>query len=147
MAAAVPNCRAYDPAYAFEVAVLGEDGMRRMLDEQRDEFFYLTVTNENLAQPDMPADAGVRGPRWRLAPARTAAAAQNTGLRQAFDNTARRFFQASYHPNAARRALLRPPCIHPSWPWRSAYSCSASSPARSAASCCFSSRASRSTPR
>jgi pyruvate dehydrogenase E1 component len=60
MAAAVPNCRAYDPAYAFEVAVLVEYGMRRMLDEQRDEFFYLTVTNENLAQPDMPADAGVR---------------------------------------------------------------------------------------
>ncbi|KAG1531221.1 hypothetical protein G6F50_016821 [Rhizopus delemar] len=60
MAAAVPNCRAYDPAYAFEVAVLVEYGMRRMLDEQRDEFFYLTVTNANLAQPDMPADAGVR---------------------------------------------------------------------------------------
>jgi len=60
MAAAVPNCRAYDPAYAYEVAVIVEHGMRRMLDEQRDEFFYLTVTNENLAQPDMPADAGVR---------------------------------------------------------------------------------------
>ena len=60
MAAAVPNCRAYDPAYAFEVAVIVEHGMRRMLDEQRDEFFYLTVTNENLAQPDMPAGAGVR---------------------------------------------------------------------------------------
>ena len=60
MAAAVPNCRAYDPAYAYEVAVIVEYGMRRMLDEQRDEFFYLTVTNENLAQPDMPADEGTR---------------------------------------------------------------------------------------
>ncbi|KGD97061.1 pyruvate dehydrogenase [Achromobacter sp. RTa] len=60
MAAAVPNCRAYDPAYAYEVAVIVEHGMRRMLDEQRDEFFYLTVTNENLPQPDMPADAGAR---------------------------------------------------------------------------------------
>jgi pyruvate dehydrogenase E1 component len=59
MAAAVPNCRAYDPAYAYEVAVIVEHGMRRMLDEQRDEFFYLTVTNENLAQPDMPADEGI----------------------------------------------------------------------------------------
>ena len=38
MAAAVPNCRAYDPAYAYEVAVIVEYGMRRMLDEQRDEF-------------------------------------------------------------------------------------------------------------
>lgn len=53
-AAAVPNCRAYDPAYAYEVAVLVEHGMQRMLDEQCDEFYYLTVTNENLAQPDMP---------------------------------------------------------------------------------------------
>lgn len=74
MAAAVPNCRAYDPAYAYEVAVIVEHGMRRMLDEQHDEFFYLTVTNENLAQPDMPADDGVsagilRG-MYRLLPAR-----------------------------------------------------------------------------
>ncbi|KRC76311.1 Pyruvate dehydrogenase E1 component [compost metagenome] len=60
MAAAVPNCRAYDPAYAYEVAIIVEHGMRRMLDEQRDEFFYLTVTNENLAQPDMPTDPAVR---------------------------------------------------------------------------------------
>ncbi|WGJ91909.1 alpha-ketoglutarate dehydrogenase [Achromobacter mucicolens] len=60
MAATVPNCRAYDPAYAFEVAVIVEHGMRRMLDEQRDEFFYLTVTNENLAQPDMPRDPATR---------------------------------------------------------------------------------------
>ena len=56
----MPNCRAYDPAYAYEVAVIVEYGMRRMLDEQHDEFFYLTVTNENLAQPDMPADPAAR---------------------------------------------------------------------------------------
>jgi pyruvate dehydrogenase E1 component len=74
MAATVPNCRAYDPAYAFEVAVIVEHGMRRMLDEQRDEFFYLTVTNENLAQPDMPQDPGTREGilrgLYRLRPAR-----------------------------------------------------------------------------
>lgn len=57
IASTVPNCRAYDPAYAYEVAVIVEAGMRRMLQEQHDEFYYLTVTNENLAQPDMPADA------------------------------------------------------------------------------------------
>jgi pyruvate dehydrogenase E1 component len=56
VAATIPNCRAYDPAFAYEVAVIVEHGMRRMLDEQRDEFYYLTVTNENAAQPDMPAD-------------------------------------------------------------------------------------------
>ena len=74
MAAAVPNCRAYDPAYAYEVAVIVEYGMRRMLDEQRDEFFYLTVTNENLAQPDMPRDPatreGILRGLYRLRPAR-----------------------------------------------------------------------------
>jgi pyruvate dehydrogenase E1 component len=74
MAAAVPNCRAYDPAYAYEVAIIVEHGMRRMLDEQRDEFYYLTVTNENLAQPDMPAGNDVREGilrgMYRLRPAR-----------------------------------------------------------------------------
>jgi pyruvate dehydrogenase E1 component len=58
-AATIPNCRAYDPAYAYEVAVIMEHGMRRMLDEQHDEFYYLTVTNENAPQPGMPADARV----------------------------------------------------------------------------------------
>ncbi len=74
MAAAVPNCRAYDPAYAYEVAVIVEHGMRRMLDEQHDEFYYLTVTNENLAQPDMPSDPqareGILRGMYRLRPAR-----------------------------------------------------------------------------
>lgn len=60
VAATIPNCRAYDPAYAYEVAVIVEAGLRRMLHEQRDEFYYLTVTNENLPQPDMPADADAR---------------------------------------------------------------------------------------
>ena len=68
-AATVPNCRAYDPAYAYEVAVIVEYGMRRMLDEQHDEFFYLTVTNENLAQPDMPADPAARAGILRPVPA------------------------------------------------------------------------------
>ncbi|NIE66047.1 alpha-ketoglutarate dehydrogenase [Burkholderia sp. Ax-1719] len=47
MAAAVPNCRAYDPAFAGEMAVIVDHGARRMLDQQHDEFYYLTVTNEN----------------------------------------------------------------------------------------------------
>lgn len=67
----MPNCRAYDPAYAYEVAVIVEAGMRRMLAEQRDEFYYLTVTNENLPQPDMPqgaADGILRGMHCVRAP-------------------------------------------------------------------------------
>jgi pyruvate dehydrogenase E1 component len=55
-AATIPNCRAYDPAFAYELAIILDHGMRRMLTEQRDEFFYLTVMNENYAQPSMPAD-------------------------------------------------------------------------------------------
>lgn len=58
-AAAIPNCRAYDPAFAYELAVIMEHGMTRMLDEKRDEFFYVTVMNENYAQPSIPE--GVEG--------------------------------------------------------------------------------------
>ena len=57
VAATIPNCVAYDPATAYEVAVIVEDGMRRMLAEGEDVFYYLTVGNENNAQPDMPEGA------------------------------------------------------------------------------------------
>lgn len=58
--ATVPNCRAYDPAFAYEVAVIIERGMQEMLEEQQDRFYYLTVMNANYAQPSMPPDEGVR---------------------------------------------------------------------------------------
>nr|WP_231582245.1 alpha-ketoglutarate dehydrogenase [Puniceibacterium sp. IMCC21224] len=54
-AAAIPNCRAYDPAFAYELAIIMDHGMTRMLDEKRDEFFYVTVMNENYAHPSMPS--------------------------------------------------------------------------------------------
>ena len=57
VAATIPNCVAYDPATAYEVAVIVEDGMRRMLAEGEDVFYYLTVGNENNAQPDLPEGA------------------------------------------------------------------------------------------
>jgi pyruvate dehydrogenase E1 component len=57
VAATIPNCVSYDPAYAYEVAVIVEDGMRRMLTEGEDVFYYMTVTNENNAQPPMPDGA------------------------------------------------------------------------------------------
>ncbi|MGE1161544.1 pyruvate dehydrogenase (acetyl-transferring), homodimeric type, partial [Pantoea agglomerans] len=66
MAATVPNCRAYDPAFASEAAVIIDHGARRMLEQQEDEFYYLTVTNENYVQaslePDEHADV-IRGMR------------------------------------------------------------------------------------
>ena len=57
MAAAVPNCVAYDPAYAYELAVIVHDGLRRMVAEQEDVYFYVTIMNENYAQPPMPEGA------------------------------------------------------------------------------------------
>ena len=53
----VPNCRAYDPAFSYEVAVIIQDGLRRMLVEQEDVFFYLTLMNENYRHPVMPEGA------------------------------------------------------------------------------------------
>jgi pyruvate dehydrogenase E1 component len=54
IAATVPNCRAYDPAFAYELAVILDHGMREMLEEQRDVFYYVTLLNENYAQPSLP---------------------------------------------------------------------------------------------
>ncbi|ABG39641.1 2-oxo-acid dehydrogenase E1 subunit, homodimeric type [Paraglaciecola sp. T6c] len=54
IASTVPNCRAYDPAFACELAVIIDHGARRMLEEQQDEFYYITVMNENYAQPSLP---------------------------------------------------------------------------------------------
>jgi pyruvate dehydrogenase E1 component len=58
--ATVPNCRAYDPAFAYELAVIIERGMQEMLEEQQDRFYYLTVMNANYAQPSMPSGEAVR---------------------------------------------------------------------------------------
>jgi pyruvate dehydrogenase E1 component len=53
-AATVPNCVSYDPTYAYELAVIVHDGMRRMFVNQENIFYYLTVMNENYAQPALP---------------------------------------------------------------------------------------------
>jgi pyruvate dehydrogenase E1 component len=54
-AAQIPNCRAYDPCFAGEFAVILDRGMREMLEQQRDVFYYVTLMNENYAQPSLPA--------------------------------------------------------------------------------------------
>src|SRR6478752_442496 len=56
-ASTIPNCRAYDPCYAYELAVILEDGMRRMLHAHEDVFHYVTLMNESYAQPSMPEGA------------------------------------------------------------------------------------------
>ncbi|MBU3551163.1 alpha-ketoglutarate dehydrogenase [Polynucleobacter sp. MWH-Berg-3C6] len=57
IAATIPNCKAYDPAFAGELAVIVDQGMRDMLIDQKDLFYYITLMNENYAQPDLPDNA------------------------------------------------------------------------------------------
>ncbi|HET9390613.1 MAG TPA: pyruvate dehydrogenase (acetyl-transferring), homodimeric type [Steroidobacteraceae bacterium] len=61
VATTLPNCVAYDPAYAYELAVIIHDGMRRMFLEQENIFYYITVMNENYRQPAIPqgVEAGI----------------------------------------------------------------------------------------
>jgi pyruvate dehydrogenase E1 component len=54
MSSTVPTCITYDPAFAYEVAIIVQDGIRRMYQEQEDRFYYLTLYNENYAMPAMP---------------------------------------------------------------------------------------------
>jgi pyruvate dehydrogenase E1 component len=68
IAATIPNCRAWDPAFAGELAVIIDHGMREMLVEQKDVFYYITLMNESYAMPDLPADVhkGVIQGAYRL---------------------------------------------------------------------------------
>ena len=74
LAATIPNCVSYDPTYAYELAVIIQDGLRRMYAERENCFYYVTTMNENYPQPEMPADVAdgiVRGMyRLRAAPDR-----------------------------------------------------------------------------
>jgi len=68
LAYSVPNLITYDPAYAYEVAVIIKDGIRRMFQNKEDIFYYLTLYNENYASPPMPADSveGILKGMYRL---------------------------------------------------------------------------------
>jgi pyruvate dehydrogenase E1 component len=57
VATTIPNCRAYDPTFAYELAVIIQDGMQRMYAQNESVFYYISVMNENYAQPAMPAGA------------------------------------------------------------------------------------------
>jgi pyruvate dehydrogenase E1 component len=68
LASTIPNCRAYDPTYGYEVAVIVQDGLRRMMTEQEDVYYYLTVLNENYPQPALPegVEEGILGGMYLL---------------------------------------------------------------------------------
>jgi pyruvate dehydrogenase E1 component len=72
LASTVPNVQAYDPAFAYELAVIIQDGLRRMYgDQPEDIFYYVTLYNENYAMPPMPegVEDGIRRGLYRFAPA------------------------------------------------------------------------------
>jgi pyruvate dehydrogenase E1 component len=67
-AATVPTCRAYDPAFSYEVSIIVEDGVRRMMSEGENCFYYLTLYNENYKHPTIPGNAedGIRRGMYQL---------------------------------------------------------------------------------
>ncbi|HEX3877432.1 MAG TPA: pyruvate dehydrogenase (acetyl-transferring), homodimeric type [Bryobacteraceae bacterium] len=56
LSSTVPTCASYDPAYAYEIAIIVQDGIRRMYQEGENRFYYITLYNENYAMPEMPRD-------------------------------------------------------------------------------------------
>ena len=70
VATTIPNCRAYDPCYAYELAVIVQDGLRRMCAEQENIFYYITCMNENYVQPPLPegVEQGILRGMYRLEP-------------------------------------------------------------------------------
>jgi pyruvate dehydrogenase E1 component len=78
LSSVIPNCVSYDPAYGYEIAVIIQDGLRRMLAEQEDVFYYLTVMNENYEHPAMPAGAeeGILKGMYLLRPSQSKAKAR-----------------------------------------------------------------------
>jgi len=68
IASTIENCVAYDPCFGYELALILQDGMRRMLEAQEDVFYYVTVMNENYAQPPLPpgAEEGIKRGMYRV---------------------------------------------------------------------------------
>ncbi|MFM2483119.1 pyruvate dehydrogenase (acetyl-transferring), homodimeric type [Celerinatantimonas sp. YJH-8] len=68
LSSTIPNCISYDPSFAYEVAVILQDGLRRMYGEQENVYYYLTLMNENYHQPAMPegAEEGIRKGIYKL---------------------------------------------------------------------------------
>ena len=71
MSSLIPNCVSYDPTFQHEVAVIIQDGMRRMVEDQEDVFYYLPVMNENYGHPEPPegCEEGIRKGMYLLRPA------------------------------------------------------------------------------
>jgi pyruvate dehydrogenase E1 component len=81
LSSVVPTCKSYDPAWAYEIAVIVQDGIRRMYENNEDHFYYLTVCNENYTHPAMPdipnVREGILRGLYRYQPSRLGAAQVN----------------------------------------------------------------------
>ncbi len=141
VASTIPNCISYDPAFAYELVVIIQDGLRRMYQEQEDVYYYITVMNENYSHPEMPAgvekdilkgmylfragNASASGPRVQLLGAGTIlreviAAAEI--LQQEYDVSADVWSVTSF--NELRRealAVTRWNMLHPEQPARTSH--------------------------
>ena len=71
LSSTVPTCHSYDPAYVYEIAVIVQDGMRRMYQQGEDRFYYITLYNEDYAMPEMPkgAEEGILRGIYKYQPA------------------------------------------------------------------------------
>jgi pyruvate dehydrogenase E1 component len=87
IASSIPNCRAYDPCFAYEIAVIIEHGLRAMLEKQEDVFYYLTLMNEAYLHPPAPAGAkeGITQGMYLLRPSALAQSAAGSNGRGALE--------------------------------------------------------------
>jgi pyruvate dehydrogenase E1 component len=71
LSSTIPTCHSYDPAYVYEIAVIVQDGMRRMYQENEDRFYYITLYNEDWAMPEIPVgvEAGILRGIYKVRPA------------------------------------------------------------------------------
>ncbi|MFA7331319.1 MAG: pyruvate dehydrogenase (acetyl-transferring), homodimeric type [Candidatus Delongbacteria bacterium] len=98
-ALAVPNLRCYDPAYAYELAVIIQDGIRRMVEDPEDGFYYITVMNENIEMPAMPGDCreGILRGLYRFSRAAEAAKAAAAVAKEAGSEAPRKLGAKAPH--------------------------------------------------
>ena len=79
LSSTIPNCVSYDPTFSYEVAVIIQDGLRRMYAEQEDVFYYITLMNENYEHPALPEGGAGRHHQGHVSAARGAGEARGRG--------------------------------------------------------------------
>ena len=132
LSATIPNCVSYDPTFAYEVAVIIQDGLRRMYAEQEDVFYYITLMNENYEHPALPegAEEGIIKGMYLLQPAAEEAGGRACSCSAAAPSCAR----SSPPPTLLRGVRGHAPT---SGAARASPSCAARGWRRSAGTCCI----------